>query len=99
MNAGVLLNTPATRKPKPRRPMPSAPNPAGSDPTSGEDALYPIVYEELKRIARHHLRVADAKATLSTTELVHEAYLKISPGPATGWDGRGHFFGAASRAM
>jgi RNA polymerase sigma factor (TIGR02999 family) len=80
--------------------MPNAPNPAGSDPTSSEeDALYPIVYEELKRIARHHLRVGDAKATLSTTELVHEAYLKISPGPAAGWDGRGHFFGAASRAM
>ena len=43
--------------------------------------------------------VSFAKATLSTTELVHEAYLKISPGPAAGWDGRGHFFGAASRAM
>ena len=64
-----------------------------------EEAFYTLVYEELKRIARHHLRVTNAKATLSTTELVHEAYLKISPGPAAGWDGRGHFFGAASRAM
>jgi RNA polymerase sigma factor (TIGR02999 family) len=64
-----------------------------------EEAFYTLVYEELKRIARHHLRVTNAKATLSTTELVHEAYLKISPGPASGWDGRGHFFGAASRAM
>lgn len=72
----------------------------GPTPTSsGEDDLYPVVYEELKRIARHHLRVTDAKATLSTTELVHEAYLKISPGPAAGWEGKGHFFGAASRAM
>lgn len=64
-----------------------------------EEAFYTLVYEELKRIARHHLRVTNAKATLSTTELVHEAYLKISPGPVAGWDGRGHFFGAASRAM
>jgi len=69
------------------------------EPSSEEDSLYPLVYEELKRIARHHLRVADAKATLSTTELVHEAYLKISPGPSAGWDGKAHFFGAASRAM
>jgi RNA polymerase sigma factor (TIGR02999 family) len=72
----------------------------GPTPTSSrEDALYPVVYEELKRIARHHLRVTNAKATLSTTELVHEAYLKISPGPTAGWEGGGHFFGAASRAM
>jgi RNA polymerase sigma factor (TIGR02999 family) len=75
-------------------------NPDESSPPSAEDhALYPVVYEELKRIARHHLRVTNAKATLSTTELVHEAYLKISPGPVAGWEGRGHFFGAASRAM
>ena len=80
--------------------MTQAPSPEPSDPNDpAEDAFYPVVYEELKRIARHHLRVGDAKATLSTTELVHEAYLKISPGPAAGWDGRGHFFGAASRAM
>src|SRR5687767_2494539 len=80
--------------------MTQEPSSGGSDPTSfAEDAFYPVVYEELKRIARHHLRVANAKATLSTTELVHEAYLKISPGPASGWEGRGHFFGAASRAM
>ena len=67
--------------------------------TSAEAALYPVVYEELKRIARHHLREKDANATISTTELVHEAYLKLSPGPDSGWDGRAHFFGAASRAM
>ena len=80
--------------------MMQAPEPDRTEPPdSAEDALYPVVYEELKRIARHHLRVTNAKATLSTTELVHEAYLKISPGPASGWEGRGHFFGAASRAM
>jgi len=62
------------------------------------DERYTLVYEELKRIARRHLR-ANAWPTLSTTELVHEAYLKLGHGPASGWDGRAHFFGAASRAM
>ena len=79
--------------------MTQAHSPDGSNPINAEDAFYPVVYEELKRIARHHLRVTNAKATLSTTELVHEAYLKISPGPEAGWEGRSHFFGAASRAM
>ncbi len=58
--------------------------------------LVPIVYEELKRIARHHR--GSNEATLSTTELVHEAYLKLAGG-RTDWEGRAHFFGAASRAM
>ena len=62
------------------------------------DEMYGLVYEELKRIARHQLRL-NAKATLSTTELVHEAFLKLGHGPASGWEGRSHFFGAAARAM
>ena len=63
------------------------------------DALFPVVYDELKRIARHHLRTAAADATLCTTELVHEAFLKLSRERGTEWTGRAHFFGAASRAM
>jgi RNA polymerase sigma factor (TIGR02999 family) len=62
------------------------------------DEGYALVYEELKRIARHQLRL-NSKATLSTTELVHEAFLKLGHGPTSGWDGRSHFFGAAARAM
>lgn len=72
----------------------------GPGPTSATpEALYALVYDELKRIARSHRRATDASATISTTELVHEAYLKLSPGPSNGWEGRAHFFGAASRAM
>jgi len=63
------------------------------------DELMPIVYEELKRMARRHLHGNDAAATLSTTDLVHEAFLKLAGGTSTDWDGRAHFFGAASRAM
>ncbi len=48
-------------------------------------------------MARHHLRGADDGLTLSTTELVHEAYLKLRG--HSDWQGRAHFFGAAARAM
>ena len=50
-------------------------------------------------MARHHLRVGNDAATLSTTELVHESFLKLRGGSSTDWQGRAHFFGAASRAM
>ena len=50
-------------------------------------------------MARHHLRAGDDAATLSTTELVHESFLKLRGGSPTDWQGRAHFFGAASRAM
>jgi len=61
--------------------------------------LFPVVYEELKRLAHHRLRTMASDATLCTTELVHEAFLKLSRDPGAGWEGRAHFFGAASRAM
>ena len=63
------------------------------------DELMPLVYEELKRMAHYQLRANGARATLSTTELVHEAFLKLSAGAEIDWEGRAHFFGAASRAM
>jgi RNA polymerase sigma factor (TIGR02999 family) len=63
------------------------------------DLIFPVVYGELKRIARHHLRTAGADATLCTTEVVHEAFLKLSREKGNVWTGRAHFFGAASRAM
>ena len=63
------------------------------------DRLMPLVYEELKRIAHHQLRVNESRATLCTTELVHEVFLKLAGGAETDWEGRAHFFGAASRAM
>jgi RNA polymerase sigma factor (TIGR02999 family) len=64
-----------------------------------DDALYSAVYDELKSVARRHLRVRAANATINTTELVHEAFLKLGPSSPHGWDDRAHFFGAASRAM
>jgi RNA polymerase sigma factor (TIGR02999 family) len=63
------------------------------------EELVPVVYDELKRMARRHRRANDPTATLCTTELVHEAFLKLTAGAETDWEGRAHFFGAASRAM
>ena len=65
----------------------------------GTSELFPIVYDELKRLARHHRHANAGFSTLCTTELVHEAYLKLAGNRPESWDGRHHFFGAASRAM
>jgi RNA polymerase sigma factor (TIGR02999 family) len=63
--------------------------------TGALNDLMPVVYEELKRIARAHRR---DEASFSTTELVHETFLKLANGK-NDWEGRAHFFGAASHAM
>ena len=63
------------------------------------DELFPVVYDELKRMARRHLRMVRGRATICTTELVHEAFLRLSHRDGVSWDDRAHFFGSASRAM
>lgn len=62
------------------------------------DRLVSAVYDELRVLARAHLRRERAGHTLVTTELVHEAYEKVL-GPDPSYQGRGHFFAAAARAM
>jgi RNA polymerase sigma factor (TIGR02999 family) len=47
----------------------------------------------------HGVRSREGSATLSTTALVHEAYLKLFGSAGSDWQGRAHFFGAAARAM
>lgn len=69
------------------------------DESPSSDELYQHAYAELKRMARHHLRAVPGSTTLSTTELVHESFLKLRGGASEDWQGRAHFFGAASRAM
>jgi RNA polymerase sigma factor (TIGR02999 family) len=63
------------------------------------DRLVPLVYEQLKRIARRQLRAEPVGHTLSTTGLVHEAYLKLVNQTRAEWQDRGHFFAVASGAM
>ncbi len=66
------------------------------------EAVEPLiqrVYGELKEIAGSYLRHERTDHTLSTTELVHEAYFKLVDGQGAAWEDRAHFFGAAARAM
>jgi RNA polymerase sigma factor (TIGR02999 family) len=61
------------------------------------DEVFEFVYEDLKRIARGHLRRSGSRVTLSTTELVHESFLKLRASPR--FADNAHFFGSAARAM
>jgi RNA polymerase sigma factor (TIGR02999 family) len=62
------------------------------------DRLMPIVYDDLQRRAHQHLRRVP-EATIGTTGLVHEAYLKLVRTSKTDWQDRNHFFAVASKAM
>ncbi len=61
--------------------------------------LFPVVYDELQRLARSHMADERAEHTLQATALVHEAYLRLIGDENTSWDNRGHFFVAAAEAM
>lgn len=61
--------------------------------------LLPLVYEELRRLARSRMGHLEPGQTLQPTALVHEAYMKVIGEADPGWDGRGHFFAAAANAM
>lgn len=63
------------------------------------DRLVPLVYEELRRMARAQLARESDRLTLDTTGLVHEAWLKLVDGDWLPLKGRAYFFGAAVRAM
>jgi len=62
------------------------------------DRVLPIVYAELRAMAHRHV-VGHDNSTLATTELVHEAYLKLVDQSRAGWCDRAHFFAVASVAM
>jgi RNA polymerase sigma-70 factor, ECF subfamily len=63
------------------------------------EKLVPMVYEELKRLARGYMRRERPDHTLQATALVHEAYLKLVKQPAVNWQSRTHFFGIAAQLM
>ena len=63
------------------------------------DEMLPLVYDELRRIARRFMRRQSAGHTFQTTELIHEAYLKLARSEDQNWQNRAHFFGVASKAM
>jgi RNA polymerase sigma factor (TIGR02999 family) len=62
-------------------------------------ALIPLVYQELRRIAQHHLKQERSDHTLQSTALVHEAYLRLMKLRAASIENRAHFLAIASRLM
>ncbi|MFI5328223.1 MAG: sigma-70 family RNA polymerase sigma factor [Candidatus Rokuibacteriota bacterium] len=63
------------------------------------DELFPLVYDVLRRIAHRKLAAERAAHTLSTTDLVHEAYLKLVRFDRIEWRGRAHFLAIAAQSM
>lgn len=69
----------------------------------GDDAalaeLTPLVYEQLRRLAHHHMVGQRPNHTLQTTALVNEVYLRLADQTNPRWQNRAHFFAVAARAM
>jgi RNA polymerase sigma factor (TIGR02999 family) len=63
------------------------------------EQLMPLVYDELRRMAHSHLRRQPLNHTFQTTELIHEAYLKLAKNESPDFQNRAHFFGVAAKAM
>ncbi|MBP7745798.1 MAG: sigma-70 family RNA polymerase sigma factor [Phycisphaerae bacterium] len=61
--------------------------------------LLPLVYQELRALAQSYLRERGGERSLNATAIVHEAFLRLAGSPAGGWEGRGHFFAVAAKAM
>jgi RNA polymerase sigma factor (TIGR02999 family) len=68
------------------------------DPTA-LDRLTPLVYDELRRMARRYMRRQRTGNSLQTTALVHEAYLHLVDSGSTGWRDRAHFFAVSAQIM
>ena len=71
----------------------------GRGSTGALDRLVPILYNELRQIARRHMRGERLDHTLDTTALVHEAYVKLVGLDRMHWQNRAHFLAVAAQAM
>lgn len=72
---------------------------AAGDPTVAAQ-IFPLVYDELRKLAAARMAAEAPGHTLQPTALVHEAYLRlVGADPSREWNGRGHFFFAAAEAM
>jgi RNA polymerase sigma factor (TIGR02999 family) len=72
----------------------------GQDPgPHSSDQFFDLVYDELRSIAHARMQGERSGQTIQTTELVHEAYLRLASGTDQPWQNRRHFFAAAAEAM
>jgi RNA polymerase sigma factor (TIGR02999 family) len=74
-------------------------NAAADGDSKAAAELLPLVYDELRKLARSHLARNAPGNTLQPTALVHEAYLRLVGSADPGWKNRGHFFASAALAM
>lgn len=84
------------------RPTPSpfvSEPPSISRPSAEPEDHFSLVYDELRKLAQHLVHRFRPGQTLQPTALVHEAYLKLAKHDPAKWNGRGHFYGVAARAM
>src|SRR5215831_21243459 len=63
------------------------------------DRLMPVVYDELRRLARRYMRQEDPAHTLQATALVNDVYIRLVDQKRVNWQNRAHFFGAASQMI
>jgi RNA polymerase sigma-70 factor, ECF subfamily len=63
------------------------------------DRLTPLIYNEMRRIARNHIRRERVDNTLQTTALAHEAFVRLVRGDRGGWQDRAHFFAVCAHVM
>ena len=63
------------------------------------DQLIPLVYPELRRLARRYMRRENSQHTLQTSALINEAYLRLVDQQAVEWKDRAHFFAVAAQVM
>jgi RNA polymerase sigma-70 factor, ECF subfamily len=63
------------------------------------DKLYPLVYEELRRLARSYMKREPKRHTLQTTALINEAYVRIVDQKSVHWQNRSHFFAISAQIM
>lgn len=92
----TLAPDPAVARSNVSRILAGATSSAGAQTT---DELLPILYDELRALARARLAQERRPSTLQATALVHEAWLRLVGDPDPGWSSRAHFFGAAAQAM
>jgi RNA polymerase sigma factor (TIGR02999 family) len=71
----------------------------GNGDKTALDRLMPLVYDELRRLARHYMRRERAGHTLQTTALVNEAYMRLVDQRDVRWQNRAHFFAIAAQLM
>lgn len=71
----------------------------GSGDKETLNAILPLIYNELRRLARYHLRQQRPNHTLQTTALVHEAYLRLAREKSLVVENRTHFLGVAGQLM